>query len=147
MVGFASCGGGGGDSGGTTIWINVTGDAHTDGASLTTIGAVHYVGDDAGGNTYRGILRFPLNAIPPGSNVIGAWLHLSFGKQLQRSKIESPWRIVGVVSKADVCVTAVPIGIVEVKCLASYDAHAGTHWASGIAMMGRATSKSHCPST
>ncbi len=78
---LAACGGGGGDSGGpatSTIFIDVTEDAHTDGAGLTVPGDRHVVGDDAGGNDFRGLLRFPLASIPAGSNVVGAFLNISF---------------------------------------------------------------------
>lgn len=81
LVLFTACGGGGGDTGSpatSTIRIDVTEDAHTDGVSLTVAGDRHLMGDDAGGNDFVGLLRFPLASIPAGSNVVGAFLNISF---------------------------------------------------------------------
>ena len=79
---LASCGGGGGDPGNnaatTTLVMNVIQDGHTDGVSMTTVGVEHYVGDDVGGNDFRVVMRFPLAAIPPGSNIVGAFVYIPF---------------------------------------------------------------------
>jgi hypothetical protein len=82
LAALPTCGSGGGDAGTSaatmTIMIGVSEDAHTDGAVLTIAGDRHLVGDDAGGNDYRGLLRFPLATVPAGANVVGAFLNLSF---------------------------------------------------------------------
>ena len=76
-----SCGGGGGDPGTpSTIPIEIfateTGD--TDGIGLAVASDRYIVGDDATDVDYRGLIRIPLAQIPPGSNIVGAFLHVSF---------------------------------------------------------------------
>lgn len=79
---LSACGGGGGDPGTnpatSTITINATENGDTDGAVLTLAGDRFLIGDDAANNDYRGLLRFPLAAVPAGSNVVGAFLRVSF---------------------------------------------------------------------
>ncbi|MCP5065485.1 MAG: hypothetical protein GY946_02880 [bacterium] len=78
---LTACGGGGGDSGspGTvTVEILATETGVTDGATLSTAADRHIVGDDASNADYRGLIRIPLNTIPPGSNIVGAFINISF---------------------------------------------------------------------
>ena len=79
---LTACGGGGGDSGNnpatTTLFIDAIEDAHTNGVVLTTAGDRHLMGDNAGGDDFRGLVRIPLASIPAGANIVGAFLNISF---------------------------------------------------------------------
>ena len=91
LLGLAACGGGGGTPPGPntqSIMIPVVDDAlvtaslllpwNATGITLVSIS----LGDDTQNNAYRGLMRFPLAAIPPGANVVGALLHIPFTDRL-----------------------------------------------------------------
>ena len=87
LVWLAGCGGGGGVTPGPntqSITIPVQDDAQVtatlllpwDSVGITLVSIS--LGDDTVNNAYRGLMRFPLSAIPAGANVVGAQLHVQF---------------------------------------------------------------------
>jgi len=87
ILGLAACGGGGGTPPGPnteSIMIPVEDDALVTATLLLPWDSVGItlvsinMGDDTQNNAYRGLMRFPLSAIPPGANVVGALLHVQF---------------------------------------------------------------------